>query len=487
MKRQIFYWAIVLLVVESLSMVTVFDPMISSVLAVTVALLMFGVSIVRPEVALSALILEFLVGSKGAFFKLGADAQADGGHSLRVLMFVAFILGWLIWSLRFKTWKTWPTHLKGRRIYFWLAVGVIHAILIGWWNGNVFLWADANAWVVWVLLLPALDLAQNRREKLKQVLYPAILVGLFWLPMKTLELLYDFSHGWFSVGGPVYLWIRRTGVGEITAMGEGAYRIFLQSQIYAIPVVIAVIAWLSFSRDQRLPRWAKGLFVLSFAEVIASLSRSFWIGLAAGLLFLGINLLRRKTWPPVQNIKILLGGSGLGVCLVIATVLFPWPAIQPAALWQMFAGRVQTNEAAGVSRWQLLPVLWQKIQEHPLRGSGFGATVTYQSQDPRAVQMTGGKVTTYAFEWGWLDQWIKFGVFGVLLLCGLLGSLLRRVWLSQLPEWMKVAIVTSVVSLAVIHIFTPYINHPLGILLIVLGEMCLLLYQRPPEALAKGG
>ena len=56
-------------------------------------------------------------------------------------------------------------------------------------------------------------------------------------------------------------------------------------------------------------------------------------------------------------------------------------------------------------------------------GRGFGATVTYQTRDPRILADNGsGEYTTYAFEWGWLDIWLKLGIFGLAAYFLLIGT-----------------------------------------------------------------
>lgn len=120
-----------------------------------------------------------------------------------------------------------------------------------------------------------------------------------------------------------------------------------------------------------------------------------------------------------------------------------------------------------------MPILWHKIAEHPFAGSGFGATVTYLSADPRVVAQTGGLYTTYAFEWGWMDLWIKFGVFGVLAFLFLLWRVGRRVSRSPLPEWIRLTMLASLVALSATHFFTPYLNHPLGLFALIVLELIL--------------
>jgi len=117
--------------------------------------------------------------------------------------------------------------------------------------------------------------------------------------------------------------------------------------------------------------------------------------------------------------------------------------------------------------------------EAPLLGSGFGATVTYQSSDPRIVASTGGSYTTSAFEWNYHDIIIKMGIFGLLaygyLLWQILSALIktdprRRIWL-----------VPAFFALVILNAVSPYLNHPLGI-----GYLALLLAfaeRQPAQAL----
>jgi hypothetical protein len=121
------------------------------------------------------------------------------------------------------------------------------------------------------------------------------------------------------------------------------------------------------------------------------------------------------------------------------------------------------TDAAAESRWNLLPVLMKKIGQTPILGSGFGATVTYKTEDPRILaQNPSGLYTTYAFEWGWLEHWIKFGILGIPVMLWLLLSVAWRTWKTDGEWWIRAGFVSSLAALGVIHVFTPYLNHPLG-------------------------
>ncbi len=453
--------------IEILSFAVVFHPFVNGVVAVILALLVFAVTVVRPELGLTIFATELVIGSKGGLFRLRADAQNNGGVSIRELLFVAVFLGWLVWAFREKTWRGWHAYLSKRWIYLGLFLALIYTFLRGVWFHEPFVFADANAWGVFVLLLPVLDVVTHRGDRFPRYVVPAIQAALFWLALKTLLLFYFFSHafppGWQET---IYLWIRRTGVGEITRASGTAFRIFIQSQVYAIGVI--VFLWVKRVYTQRYSRLEWVFLILALAEVLISLSRSFWLGCGAAVLALlgWMVVSHRSAWKDLLRTMVV---SGVGAILLTAGLL--WLPIPPsdASLSSLLRTRISSGEDAAVSRWQLLPLLWQGVERHPVFGSGFGATITYESRDPRIVQTTGGKVTTYAFEWGWVDLWYKFGIIALPLFAYLLWRLSRLSRQLKSPE-IGIAISIGLLTLVVTHFFTPYLNHPLGIGLFIALE-----------------
>lgn len=458
----------VLVLIEILSVLVVFFPLANGVVAVLLALGCFTIACVRPEWGLTMIAAELLIGSKGGLFRLGADAQNNGGIAIRILLFCACMLGWAVWSFREKTWKEWPLFLKDRWIYLVLGLFLVRAFVVGFVTHPTFVFADANSWGMWLLLLPVLDVVMHRREALTRVIVPTVYAALLWLPLKTLLLFYLFSHAFPpSFLNLVYLWIRRTGVGEITRASGTAYRIFFQSHIYALGVVLAL-----WCKQVVVPKLTKGewtLLILSLAEILVSLSRSFWLGLAAGggVLLGWFLVAHRESWKRV--IKTGIVSSVFAVVLVAGLLVIPLPP-GDASLASLVRARLDTGEDAATSRWKLLPMLGQGIQRAPILGSGFGATITYESHDPRIVQTTGGTYTTYAFEWGWLDLWYKLGIGGVVLVLILLFQLGRKSWKMDRQSWISWSILSGLVALAMVHFFTPYLNHPLGFGLLIAIE-----------------
>lgn len=473
------FWVLSSIVVlEILSVLTIFHPFANGIAAIAIGILALIVTIFHPEWTLSAMAVEFLIGSKGALLKLGGDAQNDGGVSLRVILAAAFFFGWIIWSVRKKSWRQWGECLEGRWLYFILAALLVYAILRGFaLNGPITLFFDANAWMLWSLLLPVLDVISHARAWFQDRFLAIAATAAVWLAVKTLVVFFAFSHGLAFIGSPLYLWIRRTGVGEVTQIAPDAYRVFFQSHIYAVMAVLVIAARFFFKSDDRgrRMRFQIGLQAVFLAEVLISLSRSLWLGLGAGLLVLTVMVWKTGSTAIASALQKIAIAFAIAILSTFILFELPVPRAPASSFLTLFYSRADVMDASGTSRSELARVLFKKIAEHPWLGSGFGATVTYQSADPRALSVSRGLYTTYAFEWGWLEHWIKFGIIGIPLMFFIVFDLARRVWRSRLDLAVRLAVVVAIVALAVIHIFTPYLNHPLGFAVLFAAEGLIIL------------
>ncbi|MBP9869244.1 O-antigen ligase family protein [Patescibacteria group bacterium] len=463
-------WVFAIIALEVISLATVFVPEARAIATILAGGIMALVAIRRPEIGLAALLAELAIGSKGALLKIPEGAEVDGGTSLRIVLTFAFLVGWFVNYLQSKPrWKEIRSFPKER--WAWIALGgiVFWGTVRGATLHNAFFMSDANAWVYLILLVPVVDIATRNREKLIEQGWAALAAALLWLPIKTLALLYVWSHTIKSLSHPLYLWVRRTGVGEVTLVTGNLFRVFIQSQIYAL---VGFFGILLAPKDFFWSALGKWLIIGSAVSLMIGLSRSLWIGLAfGGLVLLGL------VWKTQGKKEILpVFGRGIFAVLVAGIIIgqlisFPLPRIEAGSLKTLFGSRVGTGDAAAESRWNLLPILVNKIKEAPILGSGFGASVTYASKDPRILaQNPNGMYTTYAFEWGWLEHWIKFGILGIPIMLWVLISLGRRVWISEAPLNFRIAFVATFVGLAALHVFTPYLNHPLGFGVLLAGE-----------------
>ncbi|MDD5726141.1 MAG: glycosyltransferase [Patescibacteria group bacterium] len=449
----------------------------------------------RPYIALSIVAAELMIGGFGYLLNAPAEILVRG-ISLRIVLMAGFFVGWAINALQARVWKYW--RLKELSIVqVWVFVGgmIVGGLLRAWQLHQPYFFQDFNAWLFLLYFVPVLDIAHRYGEKLKSQIVSVFVAGLIWLPIKTALVFYVFTHN-LSWTSWLYAWIRDTRVGEITPLGDLAYRIFFQSAVYAVLALPFIAAmWFEKGFFFAKKKWTNILVglvaILCSLSILIGLSRSFWLGGVIGLLTVCVLGLVKS--PVGQNLgsrlKKMFGTLvGIGLSLLVSLLLIltvwqtPWPNAPQGHFWDLFVKRSNLSDSAGSSRWNLLPVMLQKIEAQPILGYGFGATVTYHSLDPRVLlQHPDGMFTTYAFEWGWLGFWIKFGIFGIPIMAWLLASIAWRARKSEYDWWIRTGIVAATIGLAAVHFFTPYLDHPLGFGWI-LGVEGLLAIKREEES-----
>ncbi len=470
-------WIGGIIALELISLLTLQAAGIRSLLAVVVGLGVGVVAYKRPALALLMVTVELLVGGFGYLLNFATDGQGLG-ISLRMILFAAFMAGWCLNALKNKIWRYWK--IKELLLFqVWVFVGLMVAsgLFSGLWLRQAYIWQDINAWFFLLYFIPVLDISHRYHRELRRLAVTGLVAGVAWLSLKSLFVLFVFSHGLGGVADGLYTFIRDTRVGEITPAGGNLYRVFLQSGIFGLLSLVILAAYWLYSRQAQstdelnddqpvllvFHDWTYILGVLVFGSLIISLSRSFWLGAAAGLalvLIMGLIQFKGRRWRGA----LCLGGVLIAGFLLVGTaVYFPWPSRGRVNMADLLISRGTVSDAAGASRWNLWPVMWEKINQEPVLGSGLGSTVTYQSLDPRILKNNAeGWHTTYAFEWGWLSFWIKFGIFGIVIMVWLLISLSWRIWKSSYVWWIRTGVVAGTLALAIVHFWTPYLDHPLG-------------------------
>jgi len=360
-------------------------------------------------------------------------------------------------------------------IYLLLGVTVIYGLINGLMRhelNNVFF--DFNAWVYFALI--PVFLTVIKKDKLEDIIQ--VLAGATtYLALKTVGVLFLFSHNIAGIGGWFYKWIRDTGVGEITYINGTMFRVFFQSQLFCLIGFFIVLIILLY--NFKLPAYAKAsagkknwkiylapaayLYLVSLA-VIISQSRSFWVGGLAAL----VSLIVFAWWQFKFRIK-----KTAIVLIILVVVLFD-QIFFIKILTNNFSGNLVADrfsslqiEAAGISRLNQLEPLTYNILQQAVLGYGFGKELTYQSQDPRILKAhPDGIYTTYAFEWGYLDIWLKIGLLGLLVYLVLIVQLFFKGIMnyeSGIRNIVNIGLLVGLVALCTTNVFSPYLNHPLGI------------------------
>jgi len=440
-----------------------------------VGLSVFFVTARNISMGLAVVVTEVFIGSFGHLLGIAVGRFM---LSLRMMLFLSFFLGVVVWCVgRAGEWKELFRGIRRTLLQFpWLSLFIVGAVLgvlraLQLHNDRARIVDDANQWVfLCVLMVLPWALKTHSFPRLIATLYRVSMVAL---GIATLLILYIFTHdSQLNIAISVFRWARDTRLSEITLLSSSFSRVFLQSQVLLLPLWLSLV---DYSGKERIYRKRfLSMLILVTSVLLVSLSRSFWVGMVVGVVALGIVRLRESgakiLWPLGRTLFIGFGGA---LIVIWATIHFPFPLSTSVSLTDTLLERTTTlNEAATASRWSLLPALWEKVKLHPLMGSGFGATVTYKSQDPRIIETNPtGEYTTHAFEWGVLDFWYKFGIVGIVML----GALL--IWVYTLFRKNMVISSVSIVTLLAVHTFTPYLNHPLGFVYLLLITIAQCVHQ----------
>lgn len=420
---------------------------INAAVFVVICLAALFLAIKKFELAVGLAFLELILSSFGRMFYLDIfGAQI----TLRMALFLIIIGVWVIRQLQAKSYK-----LQAKIYYLPFFAAVLWGVARGFINGNSFdnVFADANAFLFFAYLGPAIEVFKKVGwGRVKQVLAG----GIIALWVVTMFSSVGFSYGLFEIGDGFYKWIRDSRLGEVTFVNDQFSRVFFQSHIFALLGIFL------FASKQYLI-----LGVLAASIIWADLSRSFWVGGITGIiLYASLKLVSKSHDLETKRLAL------MPVLIVIAG--FVLSAILLPALPQVAFGRgASTTDPASNSRKAMLSPLSKGILKNPILGSGFGTKVTYKTSDPRVLQMDpSGEVATYAFEWGWLDLWVKVGFLGVLAYIGLILAILRRLYrrFRLTNDSIYLGAAAGLLALAATHTFSPYLNHPLGIGIILLAD-----------------
>jgi hypothetical protein len=411
---------------------------------------------------------ELFIGSKGYLFYINF---LGGELSWRLALWLVVMIIWGIKAGRryFQKEKILDTKEKEYLrpfllLFAFIALGVINGLIHGHTLSNWFF--DFNGWIYFALIFPLYEVFAGKKQKENWVsLKTFFMAAVFFLSIKTILVFLVIRYGQGQFAFDIYRWIRTTGVGEVTLTDSGFFRVFFQSHLF-VAAAWLINFWMFAKAATKKVKchhlWPYLLNMILFSTVlIIGLSRSFWLGfglaLLAGLVMIGVQSGKKLLMKSVAFLVI----SG-----VIATGLVSLLAWTAPANFLMRAD-IDRNEPAAASRL----VLWQKItneiSDEPVLGKGYGATITYLSSDPRVK----GLYTTYAFEWGWLDLWLKIGIFGLLAYLYLLGHTIHQGLSSKYHLGEALGLV--LLALAIVNIFSPYVNHPLGIGLLLLSSLAI--------------
>lgn len=457
------------LVVVGLSWLSYAQPSWLLPIWISLLVVIFVASCYRLLFGVAAVVGELVIGSQGHII-----GQA------RLGLFVVLLLATLVWIIRER--HIAVLHTRYWKWYVGLVLVLALASVTALWHGNdpktIFL--DANGYLFLAMIVPFTQAIRSAAD-LKKLL-AVFWAGLTVLFVETLLILFAFSHdaAFHYYLTDLYRWLRDFRLAEISPQGNQFIRIFFQSHLYVLFGFIA--ASIQFI-TQPVKRWARmfssGLIGLTLLLLFISYSRSFWVATLAIMIVLSYLAYQRGLfWKYFSTVLVT---SALGYGLVLGLVNVPlFGSGAGVGAGNLLTDRTSdlTTDAGGGSRLALLwPLTWASLQ-HPLLGSGLGTMVSYATKDARALATSDdGLYTTYAFEWGYLDLWLKFGLVGALLYVSIVLALAIRLW-YQREHYVAYVASLGLLALGIVHALTPYLNHPLGIGWVILATSIAIVYDR---------
>jgi O-antigen ligase len=422
--------------------------------------------------------LEIIIGGHGHLIDVSLGGATIG---LRLGMFCAVMLG-VAYHIFFK--KVRPTFVFERDMPI---IAILIAVIIGFIIGifrNPFgdAFDDANAFVTLGYLLPVAMIVWTNEAK--RIILWTFALGATWIAISSVALLYLFSH--LSVDGiwALYHFVRDARLAEVTLLsgpawlvamlpnGPWFFRVFEPAQAFVMFFTLVLCSMMCFITKTWRSRVMIAIpLVLMFAVDISSQSRSFWIGLFVGGLALSMVVLyERISFREILRMKIVGSTASLIALLAIwVAVVIPIPQRPDLTNTKYYRGQDDdTRELAVSSRWNLLGPMMDQIEQSPVWGSGFGTSVTFISDDPRLREINpNGEWTTYRFEWGFHDIWIKMGIPGLLafgwFFFTILKATIRSIREKEETRWLTVSLCAGIIALFASHAFSPYLNHPIGL------------------------
>ncbi|MBI5466818.1 MAG: O-antigen ligase family protein [Candidatus Kerfeldbacteria bacterium] len=414
----------------------------------TLTLTAVWLAVRRPTWLVYISIAELVVGSLGHLFEMEFNGVTV---SIRMILFVILMLRWSVdrWLRRVNQ----PQVVK-EVSYVVMMVVVLLAASWGYFREQSIgaVWSDANAFLYLLILLPWSTYLRRDPNWTRTVL-TILLAGASLVAVKSWVVVMLFGQN-IAALPTVYRWIRDTGVGEITFINANIFRVFFQSQIYAVIVFALTFAAWVFGKA---PRWWLLPLGLSALGAYISLSRSFWLGIAAALIVIAVWGVRQAGWSAVRRGLVIIPVAVVVWLGMNWALYFPNVVSTGEQRANILLTRLQGSGAASAASArsnQVRPLL-AAIAHHPVIGSGFGATVTYYNPDPRI----NGWRTTSAFELGYLDLWLKLGLVGLAAYGWWLWRTGSRLRTSSWRWWL----IAPTAALLVTNTVSPYLNHPLGL------------------------
>ena len=478
-----YFWiaVFVIIIFEILSFLGYLYEPVNTIFFFIILIFTLIICFFKPEAGIYIILAELSIGSKGYLFSFELEGFSI---SIRLALFLLIFFIWLVKLISqrkitfFKS-KNWPYFLI---LFAFIGIGIIVGLIKD--NPLDFIFFNVNGYLFLGLLLPIWQFINNQKKIINCI--RVIFAGILAVSIKVFLLLFVFSHQIMDWIQPLYRWVRETGVGEITVLENGLVRIFFQSHIFHL-FGFFILFYFLFKKYKLMKK--SEIVLLTFfliiisSNLIISYSRSFWLAWIIGLVILYIfiwlvlkNKFKKVFISGLFILLIILFGLGLEILIINIPIFGSGGGL---SINDVINSERMTNlseEPALQSRFELLTPLLDKNIENPIIGGGMGSSVTYATEDLRYIDMHAGDnmYTTYDFEWAYLGMWLNLGIFGLIASMLVIYKILKIGWknfkrnIKNESNLIIFGMFISLIVLIIVNFSTPYLNHPLGISIIIL-------------------
>ncbi|MBT3538764.1 O-antigen ligase family protein [Candidatus Parcubacteria bacterium] len=405
----------------------------------------------NPDYAWMIIMGELLLGGAGHFLEFF-------GLSIRTVLILVFLFLWIVYSLSNRDKTLFKIHIPHNLYYVLipLVIFLIISVTIGIFNGHKahYVIQDLIPFSFFALLLPAFHLF--REEKMQY--YFVRLIIVFFIGSAIFSL---FTFGLFitetvEIHGVFYEWFRDIAMGKVTFVTDFFYRIVTPEHILIPPLMLIGAALLM--RDEKHNKMWRFMFLCGALVLALNFSRAYLLGFVIGLIFLKYkHKMRRWLTVSIWSIAmIVLVFMSVNIVSSMGTSFgFEIAGIRIGSM-VLPETEVSTN-----TRSALLRPIFTMIKEHPVTGSGLGATLSYINP------YTYTQINTRHFDWGYLEMLVELGIIGSVILLSvivlLIYELIKKIQSISDFQDLYIGLLGGIVALLIINITAPALYHVLGI------------------------
>ncbi|KKR31609.1 MAG: hypothetical protein UT64_C0055G0011, partial [Candidatus Falkowbacteria bacterium GW2011_GWF2_39_8] len=293
--------AALILLFESLSFIGYMVPSVNTGVFILLVVSTVAISFYRLEYGVLIVLAELFIGSKGYLFN---HILAGTNISIRIALWSVVMICWSILLIKnlYQTKRLLSAPEEkiknlfagANKYYTFLFIALAWGTINGLINNDLhYAFLDFKRWIYFLIFLPLFSVIKNKENV--QNLLTVFFASIMMLSLKSFLLLFIFSHEMQGAVYDLYRWVRVTGVGEVTQIQGGFYRIFFQSHIFVLlGLILALVYLVKQIIDNQIRSvikqrafWQSLILAVVFMSVtLLSFSRSFWVGLIGGFFFI---------------------------------------------------------------------------------------------------------------------------------------------------------------------------------------------------------